>query len=361
LLKNCVIPSALEHISWQSGDYQQERKNFVQSQPFGTYSGDPREFRSFIDQLLSEYDSKYGKEGRFACEFSGGIDSSIIAGHYAIQGKDPLLVTAGFPGEFGDSQQQKIDDFKNIFKTEHLVVPLNPERHFPLSHMVLDGSWRIFYEENELYYTTFDLLAAQLQDRDISIVYDGLGGDDALARFDFVPPQYPLPSFFNEKLRKKYEPKNHTYQDETFASQLDQFIDQKFNCNNTYIAHDIWPVAPFTDPRFILYAQSLAPRYRDNKNIFRMYCDAWQYPESVFHPEVNETFDPFLKLAAKNFPRLANQWLAHSKLATAGLVDLNTFNDYTKKADTTQEQLTIVRLLIVEINLQLLDVDIDIS
>jgi asparagine synthase (glutamine-hydrolysing) len=203
--------------------------------------------------------------------------------------------------------------------------------------MALNDTWHPFYQDEEIYYDAFQEHARYLAKNAIGVSFNGLGGDDVVARFDFQERQKTIPSFFGHGLAVPQQ--TYRNSNDSFARVANQFVMQKFSCNNVYLEQGIWPVAPFTDPRLFLYCQSLKPRYRDNKNIFRMYCQAWGYPESIYQPSVNENFGPFFKnFADHQLQPLVERWLKKSALVELGLINKEKTLDYILHPANDEEQ-----------------------
>jgi asparagine synthetase B (glutamine-hydrolysing) len=356
-IENCFVFGALENLIWMEKAARRERHALSLLGQQDVQTSDPAQFQEFLDALFAEYAQKYAKSERVACEFSGGIDSAMVAGYLADNKYDPLLLTVGYTGAFQSSQQQKIRDFQQRFRTEHLVIDLDEEKTFPLSRMALNNNWKPFYEQEETYREAFHALARALPERKVAVVFNGLGGDDALARFDFPHHETHLPSFYTTAFRNIIPVK--TTLEQTSDRILSQFIQQKVNCNNVYLSYGIWPVAPFTDPRLISYCQSLKPRFRDNKNVYRIYCRAWHYPESIYHSTVNEDFRPFFdSCGTRYFLEFTQKWLEHSVLAAAGMINKEAVRVYVNQSHTNKEYFDIYRLIVAESNFQTLGASI---
>jgi len=360
-IENCIVLEELERLTWRKGKLHRSSIAGPIEVAAGEYGSDPLIFRKFLDSLMGEYAERYVRSGSVGCEFSGGVDSAIIAGHLADNGYDPLLVSMGFPGEYGKSQQEKIRNFRDRFNTRHHVVDMDVDTLFPLSELALHEAWRPVYEQQELYYACANECRKLLSENNIDVVFNGLGGDDVLARFDFLRPSGKdnLPNFYNDDFKRDGESGLDNDPADYYPYWSNQFLWQKLGRNNTYIDHNIWPVMPYADPRLFHYCQELRPRFRDNKNIFRMYCEAWRYPVSIYNAEVNENFAPFFnECADKYFKPMALKWLEHSGLARLGIIDREAALEYVDRAQSQDEYAQIHTLMLLEINTQLLNLSI---
>lgn len=328
------------------------------------FDADPKMFRKAFEEVLQTYAQKYSHtSGKLACEFSAGIDSSIVAGFLADQGHAPILATIEFNGMYASGHAQKVRDFYDRFPAgEYMGEVLDEQTDFPLSHMGVLSAWRPFYQYEETYYAIWSRLLDRVQATGAQYVFNGLAGDELLSRTSTSSTEqclkrvstamqcYTAP--FQEWCAGIVRGAVVAAEDGILPRSV---IRGKAGHANLCIERGMWPVSPLADPRLRIFCRSLKMRYRMHKNIYRIYAKAWQYPESIYHPDVNEDFaDFFTQSVKRNYRPLLIYWMEHSLFAKQGWLRPEDVLTAFDRASTTDELYACYKLIKAESNLQLL-------
>lgn len=264
---------------------------------------DPTLFKEVFDSHLDNFLHKFQNLNSFAFEVSGGIDSATLPLYFAKKNKEvrPLLGSMVFPGNFGETQDEKliILSEKTGFQVEKVAIV--EDKNYPLSRF--NKSYRYFYNFDEIYTEPLEELAGLLQSKGIKTVATGIGGDELFentlsAEYQLrygknelkYRHQFSYPSFITSLAKKKYieaTPSQPPYPLPLLATSLHG---ANLARNNVYISHDIWPVSPYANVELYDFCQGLPAVYRANKNILRAFHEAFGFPKIIHSPKQNEYF-----------------------------------------------------------------------
>lgn len=331
-------------------------------------TGDPRYFRSYLEDTLERYWCAYGQGATTGMLMSTGLDSTMVAGYLADQGHKTFWASVVHPGGVGEVQTAQLQDLQQRFTSDGLLMyPMDVDVDYPLSGMVRSGTWQPFFHNQEVF-EAFHRLAFLLAQRGIETLFTGFGGDELcqndtpenVVRVAYAAsePIYFSVDFrtYAQKLLATYPPASSPLP--LIARPLE---DTNVNFYNLFIDYNIWPVSPLSDPQLYHFCQGLPDVYRAQKNILRGYQYARQFPPSVYRAPVVEQFAAFFQQAVNTHLRpVLNAFLEHSLLAAQGVVDKQEVDRLLQQCvhDNSKTGLMgtfdVYRLLVTEINLQTL-------
>lgn len=334
---------------------------------------DPHRYKEVLEQTLDTYWQRYGDQV-IVYELSGGIDSSIAPGYYSRRyGQSPLTVSKLFPYDFYHSQSQKIADFTAAFGADSATVAIDVTLHYPLKY-VLDGSYAApLYRFTEIYRGINSHMADMAAKAGVTAVFTGIGGNELFERGRWAQQSFAgeaekkrrrtlsIPFFYTERFRDMYRASindvpAHGYPVPLAASSA---LHAGTARNMIYIQRGIWPVSPLSNPQLYAYTQGLEARYKDNKNIMRVYASAANFPESIVNPVRNEHAGQFFDEGVLQFfPQATKKLLDDSILIRLGLVDHQNLESVYDKVRTKQiperTLFDLYNLVVLEHNLQAL-------
>jgi asparagine synthetase B (glutamine-hydrolysing) len=378
LFKNVIAVHDRMRFNWSKGRSQ------LQFAPHATIQeviklrdGSIRELRGKLETTLETYKERYAPSGALACEWSGGIDSTLVAGYLADQGYNITTASMLLPGPEGLSQAAKLQDFTHRFATvDTITVQLDPEQHYRFQGSYETNTWKPadFREMTALGMAQNEYLRV-LQAQGFTSILTGFGGDelceennqphqrlrhdlsDPFRWHDRVPPVWWTPAMQSYLDTAAIAAQQQLQQ--TLPPVSPSITVQGLRGNNLYINHGIWPAHPLGDPLLYAYCQSLPLRYRINKHLLKMYLEARRTPHSIYRGK-NEDFRNFYYTSAVQKTRpLLQMFLANSLLAKAGLIDkigIMTMHDRIVQQSFSRknwrELFDIIRILNVEISLQ---------
>jgi hypothetical protein len=338
--------------------------------------GSAHQLREMLESTLERYKERYASNGVLACEWSGGIDSSVVTGYLADQGYNVTTASMLLPGAEGMSQTKKLESFTSRFSVaDTITVQLDAERHYRFQRAKKNNIWKpVDFREMSAYEVAHREYLESLQSQGFTSIFTGFGGDELCEENDNPHRrlQHDLSDPFAWHNRKPvwWTPTTQTYLENTVSMAYQQpeqtlppvspsMTTQGFRGNSLYIKHDIWPAHPLGDPLLYAYCQSLPLRYRVNKHLLKMYLEARRTPHSIYRGD-NENFRNFYHTSAvRNTRPVLEMFLPASLLAAAGLIDVGVImathdriasQPYSRK--NAQELFDIIRLLNVETILQ---------
>ncbi|MDN5274375.1 MAG: asparagine synthase [Candidatus Saccharibacteria bacterium] len=334
--------------------------------------GHPRFFKEALETTLDTYWERYDTIG---FQLSGGLDSATAPGYFASQGKTVVAASFGLPATMGERQRAKLDDMARRFSSlQNHIINLTPEEYFPFSDRITANHWGISHEYQDIHQLAAMQMADYFSRQGITAMFTGVGGDELCqnitndkifpfgsavkeARATAVVPQYMTDKF--KILHTKTQEQTPHHQDRPIPTVAYSVILTNIGFNNTFIDRNVWPVAPLSDPKLFLYAQSIPAWYRHDKGLLRAYQFARQFPPSIVYPETLEDFSEFLHFCKPQVCSLLDSFFDVSLLGQHDLIDESSFKDYythatrSKYDDSDTRILELIRLLAVEINLRM--------
>jgi hypothetical protein len=258
-------------------------------------NGNPKEFKQNLETTLERYWELAGENA--AIEASGGLDSSALPLFLANRGRDASITLASmeFIEGFKDTQSEKLHDLLAVTRGTLVSTSLSLSHNYPLARFFEDGfNPRPFYQYQEIYTEALNDLAGKLSEQGYRTVFTGIGGDEL---FENIVEAGPKPILSPEWWKPEVTIGSAPHEEPTLLAHSAYYAGQ--SRNNVYIDHDIWPVAPLSDPALYRYTQSLGIEFRSNKNILRAYQEALRAPTSIYYPRQNEHFGRFFDDAVK--------------------------------------------------------------
>lgn len=334
-------------------------------------TADAKLFVTFLEEALDAYWDKYVSTNPAACDLSGGFDSSLVAGYYADRQRPIVTGTIVYPGAFGASVEDKLAQFLQRFPVANSAFHMDPQHEYPLAGMALLNRWRPFFPRATLYSATIDKVAQAYQRQGASVVFTGIGGDELCQnihpgaaleqgeaeyerRAKLDPPLYASPGYRRYMLDAL---DGLSSQHKSIPLLPYSVAQQNISGYDTFLQHDLWPVAPLADPRVFVYCQSLPIRYRTQKNILRTYLYARKYPEVIYDGNRKEHFGTFFDIAvAQGLAGAMHRFFASSVLVRDGIIDAVALKRLLASPPGDSVWLSLYALLTVEINLQTLGI-----
>ena len=369
LLENSGPLHDRARLEWQDGSYTIHYPVDSLIAAPSDQAGDPRHFKQALESTLDTYWERYDSIG---FELSGGLDSATAPGYYADQGKQIIAVTLGLPGTMGSLQQAKIQDMMQRFKLENYTISLDHNSHFPFAHIALTGRG-IAGEYNDLHLVATRQLADYLASKQVATIFTGVGGDELCQNINpesILPVgagvqkerlQARLPRYATDTFAALYQKAQATApqeRDRPIPSIAYSVMLTNLGSNNVYIDRNIWPVAPLSDPKLFMFAQSIPAWHRYDKNLLRIYHFARSFPESITQPKTIEDFSEFIHLCKPVLHQLFEPTFSNSKMAEQGLIDTPALLSYSQEVisapfDPSDTRiLGLIRLFVLEVNLQ---------
>lgn len=355
LSSEVTLLSERASLLWQNGVSNVTRPTYLPVQ----VKSDPLEFKKQLETILETYWQKV-EGANIAFEVSGGIDSATMPLFISTKYKSEVVLgNMEFLDNFGETQRQKLRDLMAIMGGKIISCLINEKDHYPLARFFKNGlKPRLHYQYQEIYSEALAELAMKLKKENVDVVYTGIGGDELFENVvaDMLKYKVSPMGFYKSKpaknlIRQLSEPAS----DFTLIANSALYAGQ--SRNKIYIDHNIWPVAPLSDPLLYQFTQGLGITYRANKNILRAYHEASGSPSSIYHPVQNEHFGRFFEDSIKQaFPTILPKLGQHSALEDLGLVDwatlLEAFDEARWHENRHQALFDIFRLADAEVILQ---------
>lgn len=291
------------------------------------------EFTKILEKTLYNYWSKFKERWYVGFEISGGVDSvTSIKFYNQISRKRLKGFSMILPGKSGIGQRKKLKKIMKFFDIKidftHIV------NLWPLKNQIKSKKLKPFYLGQEIYFEALDKMAKKAEDQGVKVIITGTGGDEAF-RIDsreeigFQGPQekkiresFNFPSFFTNKLRYAF-----SHLDENIVCPIPMVpysvLGSNLARNNIYIRHNIWPVLPLSNHRFIKFCRRLPEKSKKNKKILRDYLKEQNYPEEIYSPEYNENFANFFEntMRRDEINKLLMRLISISQLAKLGIIN----------------------------------------
>jgi asparagine synthase (glutamine-hydrolysing) len=292
-----------------------------------------------------------------AAEFSGGLDTSIVAAVASRLSGSPVR-TYGLimPDELGQLQGERRRELVRLF--DFADFSIDAAAWLPLS----DRNSRIrnhcFVPWHEFYYEAFEKLLRQAVQDNVDLLFSGNGGDElfylhpqerspeqrASRQEDLLPQRRDLPVFLTNRTFECYRETVLSVDRAPRARMPRSALSSSASISTLYLSLGLWPVSPFATPELAWFCGSLPREWRENRRLQREFLASLGCSRKVTHPEKTETFVPVLELSLRSAARpLLEQLFRESRLAQRGFVDgkylLSAYGDYCKTGGREGEDL----------------------
>ncbi|MFI5560746.1 asparagine synthase-related protein [Amycolatopsis japonica] len=258
-------------------------------------------------------------------ELSGGLDSATIAVAASGTSSAPLrtfgLVVNGALG--AEQHHRRLTIARQVGAVDDI---LRAHDHAPFCEGGIRASGAAHDPRGEFYREAFEALAERAAGVGVRIMLTGNGGDEIMApRIDELPPPPPQPLTEVSWLGKRARDAVAEIDDNLAPSAvLPTPTLMGFAIHHpAYLRSGIWPVAPFTHPSLVRFAEQLPLELRRHKKLYRDYLSLADLPPLVTHPQRTEHFRDLMQHGLRHHGlRLAERLLADGMiLADQGFVD----------------------------------------
>lgn len=327
----------------------------------------PRDFPAMLEARFTNFAERFVYPNKVGFEISGGLDSSMLPLVMAAKGYNLPLTGASniLPGGGQVFQLAKLADLERATYLCTKRIFANPACDYPLAPMIQSGKYRPFYTVRELYEKTSIDIAEYFIEQEIDVVIGGGGGDQLLENIpdpnNMTTPEHTatqqLPDFLTSECKRLADLDESSTPPSTLLPSTITL--GNLAGSNIYIERGIWPISPFHDVQFFNFCQALPVQFRANKNIYRAYFEAHQFPESLYRGP-NESFEQFFRdsLLSDHYARVIKHFAQHSLLDKLGFVDSELlWNEYNglRKGIHSNTLFLIYKWLVLEINLHTTD------
>jgi hypothetical protein len=320
-----------------------------------------REFPRRLTEHFNRFTQTRLAGNRVGFELSGGLDSSFLPLFLAQQGHSLGHSQASSVIQIDPKdrarQLQKITELEGVTGLRSHRVSLEPQAHYPLRHMLSTGKFRPIHIEHEIYEPAISEMADYFKSQGVEVVVGGAGGDQLVEHRPHPSRRLPspgdenLPPFMKTQAKALFSARDPFAPVPTLLSP--SLVSEHVAASNIYIERDIWPVSPFHNVKLFNYCQALPVQFRSEKNIYKAYFEASNFPLIIYRAG-NENFGPFFDNCwhLGFYDALAQQLLQHSVLQKLGLIDPEKLQDVlrTKAVDHLFHAYV---WLVLELNLQL--------
>ncbi|MGW4826327.1 asparagine synthase-related protein [Amycolatopsis japonica] len=258
-------------------------------------------------------------------ELSGGLDSATVAVAARTTASIPLrsfgLIVDGALG--AEQHRRRIAIARQVGAVDDI---LRAHDHAPFCKNGIRASGTAHDPRGEFYREAFEALADRAARGGVEIMLTGNGGDEIMApRIDELPPPPPQPLTEIPWLGPRAREAVATIDDNLAPSAvLPTPTLMSFAIHHpAYVRSGIWPVAPFTHPPLIRFAEQLPLELRRNKKLYRDFLTRAGLPPLVTHPRRTEHFRDLMQHGLRhNGLPLAERLLADGMLlADHGFID----------------------------------------
>jgi hypothetical protein len=330
--------------------------------------GDARAFVQQLEHTLDRYWKRYVGTAIGGCELSCGLDSSVVAGHFADKGHRPVTASIIMPKAFGYSQRHKLQAFTERFAVESITTPAADSLDYPWVEVLQGHTSKPFYHRSaQPYWSSFDDLHAALAKKGITSFFSGVGGDELFEHVDHRhvmdnsshgSQQFITSRLFSAVAAYASELSAKPGKELPIPLRSHSTVALSGAAGNGYIAHGLWHVSPLADPRLYAYMQTLPLHYFVDKLLLRIYANARRLPRSITLPDVNEDFRHAIVRDAQRLQEVMSHLLDNSILVKHQLFDRMSLKRLHQKfiAEPDNEDYTTAlifnRILFTELNLR---------
>lgn len=308
---------------------------------------------TLIDAVTSRFNS-LPKSTRLGVQLSCGIDSTLVTTALSTLLKPINTFTILFPDNLGRSQLNKLSQSKKTLPINSTVIKAN--NHPSIVNDPID------YYRQEIYLGTIDALAQKMKQKNISIVFTGIGGDE-LCLADRGE---------EDNFKNSYQ---ETIQKTTTTPYLKILANKKFRylpyqlprmshsvyqaheaTNEIFVRNGIWPIAPLASSSLTSTIRSLPKELRFRKEIIRRILDQAGLSAEVSRPTINENYQYFFEeMFLKKSEQLVTSVFNKSFLEENNLLAKNTLIDLYRRlqsSDTTVSKISLYASYTIETLLQ---------
>ncbi|MFE5565087.1 asparagine synthase-related protein [Amycolatopsis japonica] len=263
-------------------------------------------------------------------ELSGGLDSGAVAVAARATISTPLrsfgLIVNGALG--AEQHRRRLAIARQIGAVDDI---LRAHDHAPFCENGIRTSGTAHDPRGEFYREAFEALADRAAHSGVEIMLTGNGGDEIMApRIDELPPPPPQPLTEIPWLGPRVREAVASIDDNLAPSAvLPTPTLMSFAIHHpAYLRSGIWPVAPFTHPPLIRFAEQLPLVLRRNKKLYRDFLTRAGLPALVTHPRRTEHFRDLMQHGLRhNGLQLAERLLDDGMLlADHGFIDPGAFH-----------------------------------
>ncbi|WP_019812214.1 asparagine synthase-related protein [Saccharomonospora halophila] len=290
-------------------------------------------------------------------ELSGGLDSAIVA-IAAHTSAEPTLRTFGLlvDGALGAEQHRRRVAIANHVGAADDI--LRAHEHAPFCAGGIRATGAAHDPRGEFYREAFEALADRAAHRGVTIMLTGNGGDELMApRIDELPPPPPQSLAEVSWLGPRARDALAAIDDNLAPSAVlptPTLMGSAIH-HPAYLRAGIWPVAPFTHPRLVRFAEQLPLEVRRGKKLYRDVLARVGLPPFVTHPQCKEHFRDLMQHGLRHDGlHLAERLLADGMLlADHGFIDPHAFQRAVRDAhQSTTVPSVLCDTLVLEVGLR---------
>ncbi|MFI7114916.1 asparagine synthase-related protein [Amycolatopsis sp. NPDC049868] len=265
------------------------------------------------------------RSAAWGLELSGGLDSGTVAVAARTTTSTPLrsfgLIVNGALG--AEQHRRRVAIARQVGAVDDI---LQAHDHAPFCENGIRASGTAHDPRGEFYREAFEALADKAARSGVEIMLTGNGGDEIMAPcVDELPPPPPQPLTEVSWLGPRACEAVATIDDNLAPSAvLPTPTLMSFAIHHpAYLKSGIWPVAPFTHPPLIRFAEQLPLDLRRHKKLYRDFLTHAGLPALVTHPRRTEHFRDLMQHGLRhNGLPLAERLLADGMLlADHGFID----------------------------------------
>lgn len=268
-------------------------------------------------------------------EFSGGMDSAVIAGVLARMYQQPPLTAALLiAGPAADQQRARRQLAIKRFGFIDEGLPVERVAMIP-PDLASAGDYVATPYNADLQRPLSGLFETLVRKRGAQVIATGTGGDELhmLHAFEQAPEQW------ERNLSDAYLPK--AVATPIRASYRKSFVDYAASCDRApfpllpisileaqaaraplFARHGLWPVSALAQPKAVRFYRSLPKEWRIGKRLHRQMLLHLGYPASFLDVPLRENFEPYLATSLIAVAPLLARDLRHDcRLHDLGIVD----------------------------------------
>lgn len=287
--------------------------------------------RGLVDTLLQRWPLK---PDLVASEFSGGLDSAVVAAILAARYRDLPTYALEIDGSARAQQIRRRALAIDHFSFRDMVLPVGAVPMVPFS-FAHHADYEAAPYNADLQRPLRRLLKAFVAASGARVVATGTGGDELLMAhaFEQDPEQLArnvndafLPEAFPPALSRSLKDRLGDY-----AAHCDRapfpmlpisVLEAQAARAPLFTAHGLWPISPFAQPEAVRFYRSLPLAWRQHKNLHRSLLRHLGYPEPFLDIPVRENFELYLtKSLVTGAGEIARDLARSCCLHELGLVD----------------------------------------
>lgn len=269
-----------------------------------------------------------------ASEFSGGLDSAVVAAILAARYPDLPTYALEIDGPARGQQIRRRALAIDHFAFRDMLLPVNAVPMVP-SSFARHADYQAMPYNADLQRPLRRLLKAFVAASGARVVATGTGGDELLMAHAFeqdceqltrnVSDAF-LPEVFPSALSKRLK---HRLAD--YAAHCDRapfpvlpisMLEAQAARAPLFTDHSLWPVSPFAQPEAVRFYRSLPLAWRQHKTLHRSLLRHLGYPEPFLDIPLRENFEPYLtKSLVAGADEIVRDLKRGCRLHELGLVD----------------------------------------